>query len=59
VNNLIQITADIRVVTDKTHTPEGQKTLKLLYDLLWRLEPVDSKTIRTFFQKEGIKVQLF
>jgi len=59
INNLIQITADIRVVTDKTHTPEGQKTLKLLYDLLWRLEPVDSKTIRTFFQKEGIKVQLF
>ena len=59
VNNLIQITADIRVVTDKTHTPEGEKTLKLLYNLLWRLEPVDSKAIKTFFQKEGIKVQLF
>ena len=59
VNNLIQITADIRIVTDKTHSPEGEKTLKLLYNLLWRLEPVDSKAIKTFFQKEGIKVQLF
>ena len=59
VGNLIAITQDIRVVTDKTHTPEGEKTLKLLYQLLWRLEPLDSKTIKTFLQKEGIKVQLF
>lgn len=59
VENLIQITSDIRVVTDKTHSPEGQKTLKLLYDLLWRLEPLDSKQVRSFLQKEGVKVQLF
>jgi phospholipid/cholesterol/gamma-HCH transport system substrate-binding protein len=59
VDNLIQITSDIRIVTDKTHTPEGEKTLKLLHELLWRLEPLDSKNIRTFLQKEGVKVQLF
>ncbi len=59
IENLIQITSDLRRVTDKTGTPEGQKTLKLLYDLLWRLEPLDSKTVRTFLQKEGVKVQLF
>jgi phospholipid/cholesterol/gamma-HCH transport system substrate-binding protein len=59
VENLIQITTDVRVVTDKTHSPEGAKTLKLLYDLLWRLEPLDAKQIRQFLQKEGMKVQLF
>jgi len=59
IENLIMITSDIRRVTDKTHTPEGEKTLKLLYELLWRLEPLDSQAIRTFMQKEGIKVQMF
>jgi phospholipid/cholesterol/gamma-HCH transport system substrate-binding protein len=59
VENLIAITGDVRHVTDKTHTPEGEKTLKLLYELLWRLEPLDSKNIQKFLQKEGIKVQLF
>ncbi|MGZ3699424.1 MAG: MlaD family protein [Bdellovibrionota bacterium] len=57
--NLIQITSDFRVVTDKAHSPEGEKTLKLLYNLIWRLEPIDSEHIHQFFQKEGIKVTLF
>ena len=59
IGNLIAITSDLRVVTDKVHSPEGEKTLNLLYQLLWRLEPLDSKTIRTFLQKEGVKVQMF
>lgn len=59
VENLITITSDVRKVTDQIHTPEGEKTLKLLHQLLWRLEPLDSKKVRTFLQKEGVKVQLF
>jgi phospholipid/cholesterol/gamma-HCH transport system substrate-binding protein len=59
VDNLIAITSDMRKVTDQVHTPEGEKTLNLLYQLLWRLEPVDSHAIRTFFQKEGVKVKMF
>jgi phospholipid/cholesterol/gamma-HCH transport system substrate-binding protein len=59
VENLISITSNVRKVTDEFKTPEGEKTLKLLYNLLWRLEPLDSKTIRGFFQKEGVKVRLF
>lgn len=59
VQNLIQITTDVRVVTDQAHSPEGEKTLKLLHELLWRLEPLDSKEIRKFLQKEGVKVQMF
>lgn len=59
VENLISITSSVRVVTDKTESPEGKKTLKLLYDLLWRLEPLDSKNIREFMQKEGVRVHFF
>jgi phospholipid/cholesterol/gamma-HCH transport system substrate-binding protein len=58
INNMIDITTDIKRVTDKTGSPEGEKTLKLLYDLLWRLEPIDSKAIRKFFQDEGIKAKV-
>jgi len=59
VGNLIAITRDVHKVTQKVHSPEGEKTLKLLYELLWRLEPVDSKVIREFLQKEGMRVNLF
>jgi phospholipid/cholesterol/gamma-HCH transport system substrate-binding protein len=59
VGNLIAITTDVRKVTDRVQTSEGEKTLQLLYKLLWRLEPLDSKNIRSFLQKEGVKVQLF
>lgn len=59
VENLIAITQDVRVITDKAHSPEGERTLKLLHEILWRLEPLDGKQIRTFLQKEGIKAQLF
>ena len=57
--NLIAITTDVRQITEKSNTAEGKKTLKLLHELLWRLEPLDSEKIRKFFQKEGMKVQLF
>ena len=59
IDNLIAITSDVKTVTSKVKTPEGERTLKLLYDLLWRLEPLDSKTVRGFLQKEGVKVQFF
>ena len=59
IENLIAVTGDVRKLTAKANTPEGEKTLKLLHELLWRLEPLDSKQIRTFFQKEGMKVNFF
>ncbi len=59
INNLIEITTDMRRVTDKVHTPEGEKTLKLMHELLWRLEPLDKEVIRGFLQKEGVRVKIF
>ncbi len=59
ITNLMEITADVREVTKNVRTDEGQKTLKLLHNLLWRLEPLDEQRIRTFLQKEGVKVKIF
>ncbi|OFZ82980.1 MAG: hypothetical protein A2583_13150 [Bdellovibrionales bacterium RIFOXYD1_FULL_53_11] len=59
IENLIAITSDVRSMSAKARSPEGEKTLKLLYDLLYRLEPLDQRAIRNFFQKEGLKVHFF
>jgi phospholipid/cholesterol/gamma-HCH transport system substrate-binding protein len=59
VENLIAITNDVRIITDKTHTPEGEKTLALLHELLFRLEPLKPEVIRQFLQKEGVRVHIF
>ena len=59
INNLIDITADVKSLTAKTQSAEGKKTLDLLHQMLWRLEPLDKDAIRTFFQKEGIRTRLF
>ncbi len=59
ITNLMEVTSDVHEVTKNARTPEGQKTLKLLHDILWRLEPVDGERIRAFLQKEGVKVKIF
>ncbi len=59
INNLMEVTTDVRQVTKNARTEEGQKTLKLMHDILWRLEPLDSQHIRDFLQKEGVKVKIF
>jgi len=58
ITNLMDMTADLRELTKNTRTTEGQKTLKLLHDLLWRLEPLDRERIEKFLQKEGIRVKI-
>jgi phospholipid/cholesterol/gamma-HCH transport system substrate-binding protein len=59
ITNLMEMTSDLREVTKNTRTTEGQKTLKLLHNILWRLEPLDSDRIKTFLQQEGVKVKIF
>lgn len=58
INNLIQITNDMKKLTAKTQTDEGKKTMDLLHKLLWRLEPLDKEAVQKFFQKEGIRTRL-
>lgn len=59
VKNLSTIMEDSAFFTQKLRTPEGQKTLALINDLIRRLEPLDAAAIKKFLQQEGIKAKLF
>ncbi|MGE0614134.1 MAG: MlaD family protein [Bacteriovoracia bacterium] len=59
VNNLITLTGDVGKLTKKFNSPELDKTLDLMHQLLWRLEPLDAKTMRKFLQEEGIRTKIF
>ena len=58
IENLIDITGDMRKVTSKVNTPEGKKVMSLMYDLLGRLEPLNETAIRKFLQEEGVKTRV-
>jgi phospholipid/cholesterol/gamma-HCH transport system substrate-binding protein len=59
LENSIQITDDVAFFTKELRKPKAQETLSLVQKLLHRLEDLDSKAIKKFFQEEGIKAKLF
>lgn len=59
LKNTQVIMDDMAFFTQKLRSPEGQKTMALMNELIGRLEPLDSKAIKKFFQEEGIKAKLF
>jgi phospholipid/cholesterol/gamma-HCH transport system substrate-binding protein len=59
VKNLSTIMDDGAFFTQKVRSPEGQKFMVYLTDLLKRLEPLDAKAIKKFLQEEGIRARLF
>lgn len=59
VKNLSIIMDDGAFFTQKVRSPEGQKTMAMVVDLLKRLEPLDAKAIKKFLQEEGIRARLF
>ncbi|MBX3020587.1 MAG: MCE family protein [Bdellovibrionales bacterium] len=59
VKNLSTIMEDGAFFSQKLRTPEAQKTMALINDLIRRLEPLDGPAIKKFLQQEGIKAKLF
>lgn len=59
LKNMGTVTADAAYFSQSMRSPEGEKTLKLMKDLIWRLEPVDAKAIKKFFQEEGLRAHVF
>jgi phospholipid/cholesterol/gamma-HCH transport system substrate-binding protein len=59
LKNVTQITGDLATVTPHLRGPEAEKTYDLLYRLIWRLDPLDEKAIRKFFQQEGVRAKIF
>ncbi len=59
VQNSAQLIDDLAYFSSKLRTTEGQKTLKLINELIGRLKNLDAKAISNFLQEEGIKARLF
>lgn len=59
LTNTAQLTGDLSHLTAKMRTPEGEKTLQLVHDLIWRLDKLNEESIRNFLQKEGVKARIF
>jgi phospholipid/cholesterol/gamma-HCH transport system substrate-binding protein len=59
ITNLVKISDDIARVSGSMTDEEAKKTYALVSRLLWRLEKLDSKAIKTFLQEEGIKAKIF
>ena len=59
LKNMVTISDDVAFFTTQIRGPEGQKTVKLINQLIHRLEPMDAAAIRKFLQEEGIKAKLF
>lgn len=59
IKNLVAITDDLAYFTNALRDPKSEKTFQLLQKLIWRLEGLDDKALKKFFQEEGIKAKLF
>jgi phospholipid/cholesterol/gamma-HCH transport system substrate-binding protein len=59
LKNITTVTDDMAFFSQKMRTPENQKTLALIGELIRRLDPLDAEAIKKFFQKEGIRAHLF
>ncbi|MBX7232123.1 MAG: MlaD family protein [Bdellovibrionales bacterium] len=59
LKNVQDLTGDLAYFSRQMRSPEGQKTISLLNQLLHRLEPLDAKALKKFLQQEGIRAKLF
>lgn len=59
IKNLNQISGDVAHISGKLRSKDTDQTIELIHRLLWRLDELDKKAIKKFFQEEGIKAKLF
>ncbi len=59
LKNLVILTDDLAYFTQGLRGKEGEKTLALVKELIFRLEKLDGPAIKKFLQEEGIRAKLF
>ena len=59
LKNSVAISHDVRDLVSALNSDDTEVTVRLMQDLLKRLEPLDADAIRTFLQKEGVRARLF
>jgi phospholipid/cholesterol/gamma-HCH transport system substrate-binding protein len=59
IDNLHEITADLKTVTRGMNDPQTKEAFHLMLDLIHRAHDVDKPAIKKFFQEEGIRARIF
>ncbi|MBI1859680.1 MAG: MCE family protein [Deltaproteobacteria bacterium] len=59
IDNLSQITSDLRFMTEKIRGPQGEEFFDRLMVLIERAHEIDKPTLKKFFQEEGIRARVF
>lgn len=59
IKNMNVVVGDMAYFTQQLRGEDGQKTIGLVKNLIWRLEGLDAQTLRKFLQEEGIKARIF
>lgn len=59
LTNMGTISEDVAYFTQKLRSKDGEQTIGLLKDLIWRLEKLDKDAIKKFLQEEGIRARMF
>lgn len=59
LKNFSVISTDLAFFTQELRSKDGEKTLKLIKELIWRLEDMDKAALKKFLQEEGIKARMF
>ncbi|UOF00494.1 MlaD family protein [Bdellovibrio reynosensis] len=58
LDNAVKISDNMVYLTDNLRSKKAEETYDLVHKLLWRLEPLDGKALKKFFQEEGVKARL-
>lgn len=58
LQNLVQISGDVAVVSKKLRSEDTEKTINLVHRLIWRLDDLDKQAIKKFLQEEGVKARM-
>lgn len=59
ITNMGIVTEDMAYFTRKLRSKDGEETLVLIKELIWRLKDLDKKAIKEFLQEEGIRARMF
>lgn len=59
LTNVGVVTEDLAYFTQKLRSKDGEATLVLINDLIFRLKDLDKKAIKEFLQEEGIRARMF
>ncbi len=59
VDNMVDITTELRSVAKGLNDPKTRETFRQLHDLVNRAHDVDQPALKKFFQEEGIRTRIF